>query len=160
MGYSPAELLAKVTLGRESLFRVAPIADDGTLPQPAAYKELCLASEVTVGFENQTISFSNFCTGGNNMDIPFGETGSVDLSEMQWIADDEALIIMETAARDKKPIAYEFMPEGAGQGKVVYRGVMNVNSWKVKAAAAGLVTVENPTISSPGKPEKTTQQAA
>lgn len=157
MGYTPAELLSKVTLGRESLFRVATLGVNGAMPAAAAYKELCLASEVTVGFENQTISFANFCSGGTNIDIPFGETGTVDLSEMQWIADDDALVIMETAARDKAAIAYEFMPEGAGTGKVVYRGVMNVNSWKVKAAAAGLVTVENPTLTSPGKPEKATQ---
>lgn len=155
MGYTQAELLAALTLGRESIFRVGNLVN-GALPAAGAYKELCLASEVSVGFENQTISFANFCTGGGNVDIPFGETGSVDLSEMQWIEDDEALVIMETAARDKTPIAYEFLPKGAGTGKTVYRGVMNVNSWKVKAAAAGLVTVENPTISSPGKPEKGT----
>lgn len=159
MGYTNAELQTKVTLGRASIFRVAPLGVNGAMPAAADYKELCLASDISVGFENKTISFANLCTGGNDLEIPFGETGSVDLSEMQWIADDAALLIMETAARDKKAIAYEFLPGGAGVGKTIYRGIMNVNSWKVKTSAAGLVTVENPTVSSPGKPEKTTQTA-
>ena len=56
-----------------------------------------------------------------------------------------------------KPEVVVRFPSPYNAGKVVYRGVMNVNSWKVKAAAAGLVTVENPTLTSPGKPEKATQ---
>lgn len=156
MGYTAAELKDKITLGRDSIFRVAPLAAGGAMPAAAAYKELCLASEVTVGFENRTISFQNFCTGGDDLEIPVGSTGSVDLSEMQWIEDDEALMIMETAARTPAPIAYEYLPAGAGTGKPVYRGIIDVNSWKVKSASDGTVTVENPTISSAGKPEKGT----
>lgn len=156
MGYTAAELKDKITLGRDSIFRVAPLGANGAMPAAAAYKELCLASEVTVGFENRTISFQNFCTGGDEIEIPVGSTGSVDLSEMQWIEDDEALLIMETAARDLAPIAYEYLPAGAGTGKTVYRGIMDVKSWKVKSASDGTVTVESPTLGAPGKPEKGT----
>lgn len=169
MGYTQAQLQAKVALGADAIFRVAPVGVDGTLPQAVAYKELCLASEVTVGFENKTISFANFCSRGADVEIAVGATGTVDLSEMQWIADDAALIIMENAARVgagddtiqnvSNVVAYEFLPEGAGVGKTVYRGTMVVKSWKVKASAGGTVTVENPTIAAGGLPEKGTLAA-
>lgn len=154
MGYTAAELLDKVTLGADAIFRVATPAAGNTMPAAANFKELCLASEMTVGFETSTISFKNLCTRGQDLDIPTGQKGVIDLSEMQWIKDDAALLVMETAAENKTPVAYEFLPEGAGVGKVVYRGFMNVLSWKIKAVSDGLVTVENPTISAAGVPEK------
>ena len=159
MAYTQAELQAKVALGRDAIFRVAPVGEDGAMPQPAAFKELCLASEVTVGFENKSITFANFCSGGSDVEIPVGETGTLDLSEMQWIEDDAALLIMETAAREKGTVAYEFLPAGAGAGKTVYRGTFTVKGWKIKAAAAGTVTVDNPGLAAGGMPEKGTLTA-
>lgn len=165
MGYTQAQLQEKVALGADSIFRVAAVPVGGALPAGADYKELCLASEVEVGFENKTISFANFCSRGSDVEIPTGATGKVSLSEMQWIKDDPALLIMEDAARAAGGdttlaatitgvVAYEFLPEGAGVGKVVYRGTMGVKSWSVKAAAGGTVTVTNPTITAGGIPEK------
>lgn len=158
MPYTQAELQEKVTLGRDAIFRVAPITG-GVVPASAAFKELCLSSEVTVGFESRTITFANFCSRGDDVQIKVGETGTVDLSEMQWIEDDEALVIMENAARGGDPVAYEFLPGGAGVGKVVYRGSFIVNSWQIKAAAAGTVTVNSPQIAAGGMPEKGTLAA-
>ena len=157
--YTLEELQAKVALGRDSIFRVAPLKADGTRDTSANHKELSLASEVTVGFENRTISFANFASDGGDVEIPVGENGTLDLSEMQFIADDDALVIMETAARDKKVVTYEFLPFGAGSGKLIYKGALRVNSWKVKSASGGTVTVENPTIAATGKPDKGTQSA-
>lgn len=167
MGYTQAELQEKVALGADSIFRVAPVAVGGALPAAADFKELCLASEVEVGFEGKSITFANFCSRGSDVEIPVGATGKVALSEMQWIKDDPALVIMENAARATAGdpelrntisgiVAYEFMPEGAGTGKVVYRGTFGVKSWSVKSAAGGTVTVPNPTIAAGGLPEKGT----
>lgn len=157
--YTLEELQAKVALGRDAIFRVALLKADGTRDTSANHKELSLASEVTVGFENRTISFSNFASGGGEVEVPVGENGTLDLSEMQFIADDDALVIMETAAREKKVVTYEFLPFGAGVGKLIYKGSLRVNSWKVKASSAGTVTIDNPTIASAGLPDKGTQAA-
>lgn len=158
MPYTQAELQEKVTLGRDAIFRVAPIVG-GVVPASATFKELCLSSEVTVGFEGRTITFANFCSGGDDVEIVVGETGKVELSEMQWIEDDEALVIMEDAARAHTPVAYEFLPAGAGVGKPVYRGSILVKSWEIKAAATGTVTVNSPQIAAGGMPEKGTLAA-
>lgn len=160
MAYTQAELQAKIALGADAIFRVAPPGAADAPPVAADYKELCLSSEVTVGFESQSITFANFCSRGQDVEIPTGATGTVDLSEMQWISDDAALVIMENAARANvdgtgSPVVYyEFLPAGTGVGKPVYRGTLLVKSWKIKAAAAGTVTVENPTIAAGGVPEK------
>ncbi len=165
MGYSQAELQAKVALGADAIFRVAPPGAADAPPVAADYKELCLSSEVTVGFESKSISFANFCSRGEDVEINVGATGTIDLSEMQWIADDAALVIMENAARaaidgtGSSTVYYEFLPDGVGAGKVIYRGTMIVKSWKIKAAAAGTVTVDSPTIGAGGAPEKGAQAA-
>ncbi|BDP44846.1 hypothetical protein DAETH_48150 (plasmid) [Deinococcus aetherius] len=159
MTYTAAQLQQKVTLGRESIFRVALVKPDGTTDTSANHKELSLASETTVGFENKTISFSNFASGGDDVEIPVGETGVLELSEMQWIKDDPALVIMETAARNKTPVSYEFLPEGVGAGKAIYKGSMTVNSWVIKSASSATVTVQNPKIASNGMPDKGDQPA-
>lgn len=166
MGYTQAELQTKVKLGADAIFRVAPVGASGETPAADQFKELCLSSEVTVGFESKEISFAIFCSRGADVKIPTGAEGKVALSEMQWIEDDAALTIMENAAyaaAGKPPagttsavVAYEFLPEGAGKGKTVYRGTFTVKSWSIKAAAAGTVTVENPTIAAGGIPEKGT----
>ncbi|MVN88289.1 hypothetical protein GO986_16205 [Deinococcus sp. HMF7620] len=155
--YTKAELQSKVTLGAAAIFEVAPLGVNGAMPATNAYKVLSLGSEVTVGHENRTISFTNFASGGDEVEMPVGATGTVDLSEMQWIADDDALGIMETSATTPAPIAYRYKPKGNGAGKPVYEGVMSVNSWKIKSTVDGLVTVENPTISTAGKATKGVQ---
>lgn len=170
MAYTQAQLQEKIALGADAIFRVAHVPVGGNMPLADAFKELCLASEVEVGFEGKTITFANFCSRGADVEIAAGATGKVALSEMQWIKDDPALIIMEDAARASAGdttltstitgvVAYEFLPEGAGAGKVVYRGTIGVKSWSVKAAAGGTVTVPNPTITAGGIPEKGTLAA-
>lgn len=159
MNYTNAQLQAKVVLGRDSIFRVALVKPDGSIETSANHKELALASETSVGFENKTITFANFASGGEDVEIPVGVTGKVDLSEMQWIDDDDALTVMETAARDGTPVSYEFLPAGAGAGKVIYKGTLTVKSWVIKSSSTGTVTVENPSIAAAGKPDKGVQPA-
>ncbi|UQN10367.1 hypothetical protein [Deinococcus sp. QL22] len=139
----------KFRFGKNAIIRVAPVTaftgELATKPATAAFKLLCLASEVTIGIENTTIDIENFCTGGRTISVrDGGRDGTMSLGETTWVEDDPAVVIMQTAAfaeTETGGLVYvEVLPLGAGAGKPVFDLVVDVRTWELTVPSKGVIT--------------------
>lgn len=151
--------------GRNAVTEITP-ADPATgakVITTGASKLLCLANKVTIGLSNGTITIENFCTGGQDIEVPDGsKTGKLEFGDTQWTEADASLAIMEAAARNEENEPYggyvyvDVYPIGKGTGKLMYTILAFVKEWTLDMPSKGTVTVTH-AVTAQGIPEKGVQ---
>lgn len=152
----------EIRFGKNARIEIAPYTD-GTEPGAGAYLHFCMTDSVAIGGEKGTETINNFCTGGNDVDVLDGsEKGSVEFGDSSWTEDDPALAIFKAANKNKtengSKVHYRVYPIGKGEGKPVYRGIFQVQNWKLTIPSKGTIKIANG-VTALGVPEEGTQAA-
>lgn len=135
------------TFGKDTVIRIAAMTPGvSTKPLTAAFVELCLISEVTLGGDKKTVTFSNFCTNGVEVEVAVGKKGMLQFGQANWVEGDPALAVMETAYFEDDVVWYEVYPTGNVAGNIMYDGTLTVKKWEMKSVSDGLVTVSHDVI--------------
>jgi Bacterial pre-peptidase C-terminal domain len=139
---------SKYTLGKTAKLLIgAVLANATTFPTRENLMHFCLTNEIKIGIDGTEITFENFCSSGNNVKIPTGDEASLSVGNAQWVLNDDTLLLLENAKRDKTKVAYVYYPAGESAG-AGYWGYFNVKKWEVTSPSGGLTTVAhdlNPT---------------
>ncbi|WP_278913216.1 hypothetical protein [Deinococcus wulumuqiensis] len=152
-----------VRFGRNARMYVA--LDDGSGQEPAfntqngTWAYFCATSQLEIGGQKGSETVNNFCTGGNDVDVNDGsETNTLTTGDATWAEDDSAITMLERAYETDARVWYRIYPLGLGDGKPVYRGLLEVKEWKLTIPSKGLIKMTNG-LTPLGKPEKGTVDA-
>ena len=136
--------MAKYTRGKLAVLQIAlvsPTTPD-VIPLAANRRVLCETNSIKIGFGSKSITFENFCTGGDDVEVPTGKTPRLEIGDAQWTDDSLSLQDMEKAAREDVEAWYFYYPKGLAGNKGYY-GKLNVSEWDMTSASAGLTTVQH-----------------
>lgn len=152
-----------VRFGRNARMYIAPYAAGGAEPAFDQYTYFCATDQIEIGGQKGSETVNNFCTGGNDVELSDGsETPSLSTGDAFWTENDRALQILEAAYDNNDPetnyVWYRIYPLGLGKGKPVYRGLLQVNEWKLTIPSKGFIKMSNG-LNPTGKPEKGTAGA-
>ncbi|WP_339096190.1 hypothetical protein WDJ50_02555 [Deinococcus sp. VB142] len=138
--------------------------DDGSGTEPAFSTEswayFCATDQLEIGGKKGTETVNNFCTGGNDVEVNDGsETNTLTTGDGTWAENDKAILMLERAYETEARVWYRIYPLGLGDGKPVFRGLLDVNEWKLTIPSKGLIKMSNG-LNPLGKPERGTVNAA
>lgn len=153
-----------VRFGKNARMYIA--LDDGSGTEPAfntqngTWAYFCATSQLEIGGQKGSETVNNFCTGGNDVQVNDGsETNTITTGDATWAENDRAIQMLETAYETDTRVWYRIYPLGLGNGKPVYRGLLEVKEWKLTIPSKGLIKMTNG-LNPLGKPEKGTVDAA
>lgn len=148
-----------IRYGKNARLELAPW-NGGVEPPADQFVFFCATDQVEIGSEKGKETINNFCTGGNDVEIGDGsEKPTLTTGDAFWTEKDKAMLILKAAynAPDEENarVWYRFYPLGKGAGKPVFRGILDVSSWKMTAPSKGLIKMAHG-LNVLGKPEEGT----
>lgn len=154
-----ADNAPNVRFGKNARMYIALDNGSGQEPADADFVYFCATSQIEIGGQKGSETVNNFCTGGNDVAVNDGsETNTITTGDATWAENDAAINILETAYETDTRVYYRIYPLGKGNGKPVYRGLLEVKEWKLTIPSKGLIKMTNG-LTPLGKPEKGTVDA-